>query len=260
MTDTHSERVRDAFTTQAAAFEDSRLNRVLTTESEWLFERLRCESSDMLLDVAAGTGHAARTLAKRVRAAVAVDLTPAMLATGKRAADADGVRSVVFQQGDAAALAFLDASFDVVVTRHALHHMRDPAAVLAEMVRCLRPGGRIAVADLVGDDDARLARAQDRVERLRDPSHVRVLSVAELSELLAGLGLRDLDAEARALVRPLDPWLAMAASRPVDVEAARAVLREEVEGGEPTGLHAREVDGELHIVQRLASVIAQRPS
>lgn len=258
MTPDHAERVRDAFTAQAAAFEDPRLNRVLTSDSEWLFERLALRPRELLLDVAAGTGHAARALAPGVRAAVALDMTAAMLAEGKRAADAAGLANVIFQHGDAAALPFLDESFDVVLTRHALHHMPDPARAVAEMARCLRPGGRIALADLVGDEDPALARAQDRAERLRDPSHVRVQSPSQLCALLQGRGMLDVDAEARDVERPLAPWLEMAAARPADAQALRTALAAELDGGEPTGLRPRRRDGELWFVQTLASVIGRK--
>ena len=87
-----------------------------------------------MLDVAAGTGHVARSLAPRVRAVVALDATQAMLEQGKR----HGVPNVVFMRGDAAALPFVDQSFDVVVNRFALHHFEQPEVQLAEMRRCGR--------------------------------------------------------------------------------------------------------------------------
>ena len=118
-----------------------------------------------MLDVAAGTGHVARRLAPSVRAVVALDATRAMLEQGR----AQGVPNVIFVQGDAASMPFLDGSFDMVVSRFAVHHFEDPAVQVAEMRRCLRPGGRLAIADLVADPAA--AAEQNRLEALRDPSH-----------------------------------------------------------------------------------------
>ncbi len=54
-----------------------------------------------------------------------------------------------FQEGDATALPFVDASFDLVFCRTAVHHFPDPAVVVAEMARVCRPGGRVAIADLI---------------------------------------------------------------------------------------------------------------
>ena len=258
MSEPHAKRVLDAFSTQAEAFEDARFNRLFTLDAEWLFEHLECRPEELAerLDVAAGTGHAARSLAPRVRAAVAIDLTPAMLAAGRRAAGESGVRNIVFQLGDAAALPFLDESFDVVVSRFALHHVENPRAVIAEMARCVRPGGRIALADMVSEDDPALAGAQNRLERLRDPSHTRMLSVGELTSTLAGLGLGAVTVEGREIDRPLEPWLEQAQTAPAVADALRTEIQAEIEGGRATGLSPYERNGEIRFVQRWASVLA----
>src|ERR1700712_4411038 len=84
---THAAAVEHAFTTQAAAFEDHTFKHAFAHEMAWLFEHLQLDSSQLLLDVAAGTGHASRQLAPSVRAVVAFDVTSAMLAAGKKAAE-----------------------------------------------------------------------------------------------------------------------------------------------------------------------------
>lgn len=108
-----ADRIERAFSLQAAAFEDGRLNAPFTRDVEWIFQTLQLQRDQLLLDVAAGTGHVARALAPQVRVAVAVDTTQAMLDTGKQAADFDGLANVVFLRGDAAVLPFPDDSFDV---------------------------------------------------------------------------------------------------------------------------------------------------
>jgi SAM-dependent methyltransferase len=234
-----------SFTQQAAAFEDPRFNRLFTTDSEWLFERLSLGADDLVLDVAAGTGHVARRLAPSVRAVVALDATRAMLEQGR----AQAPPNVLFVPGDAAALPFLDASFDVVVTRFAIHHFEDPAVQLAEMRRVLKPGGRLAVADLIAHPEA--AETQNRLEALRDPSHVRMLELDELTTLVQGD-----DVEVRDVVRPLEPWLLQTEPAPEAADEIRAALRDEIAGGPPTGFRPSERDGELHFVHTMASLIA----
>jgi ubiquinone/menaquinone biosynthesis C-methylase UbiE len=59
----HARRIERAFTTQADAFEDPSRNQVFTSDARWVFERLPLTADDVVLDVAAGTGHAARQLA-----------------------------------------------------------------------------------------------------------------------------------------------------------------------------------------------------
>ena len=59
----HSKAVEKAFTEQAPAFEDPEFNKLFTVDSEWLFDRLELQPDDLVLDVAAGTGHVARRFA-----------------------------------------------------------------------------------------------------------------------------------------------------------------------------------------------------
>jgi SAM-dependent methyltransferase len=254
----HDAAVRRAFTHQAPAFEDPRFADIFSAPSEWMFAPLALRPEDLLLDVAAGTGHAARVLAPSVRCAVALDATDAMLAEGKAAADRSGLDNVIFLRGDATALPFPAASFDVVVSRYAVHHFATPETPLAEIVRCLRPGGRVAVADVVADQDPAVAAVQNHLERLRDPSHTRMLALEELAAALQRAGLTVISAEAREVERPLAPWLEQADTLADTRAAIGAELAAELAGGPVTGFNPREVDGEMRFVHRIASVVATR--
>jgi ubiquinone/menaquinone biosynthesis C-methylase UbiE len=247
----HSKAVEDAFTQQAAAFEDPRYNRLFTTDSDWLFERLPLSADDLVLDVAAGTGHVARRMAPRVRAAIAVDATEAMLEAGRVEAKRAALRNIVFMRADAAELPFLDGSFDIVVSRFAVHHFEDPRQQLAEMRRCLRMGGRLAIADLVCDPDPEIAAVQNRLEQLRDPSHTRMLSLEKLAELVGST-----DVEFRDIERKLGPWLEQTQTAPEARAEIREALESELAGGPPTGFRPREVEGQLGFLHTAASIIA----
>jgi ubiquinone/menaquinone biosynthesis C-methylase UbiE len=256
----HAGAVQRAFTQQAPSFEDPRYAEIFSAQSVWMFEPLELRPDDLLLDVAAGTGHAARALAPRVRVAFALDTTDAMLAAGKAAADGEGLPNVVFVRGDALALPFPPASFDVAVARYAVHHFEQPAVPVAEMVRVLRRGGRVAVADMVADADPAVAATQNHLERLRDPSHARMLTIDELAGLLRDAGLKVRSAAARDVERPLAPWLDQADTVADARAAIGAELAAELAGGPTTGFRPREVDGEMHFVHRLASVVAALPA
>jgi ubiquinone/menaquinone biosynthesis C-methylase UbiE len=259
MPDDHAAAIERAFSHQAQAFEDRRFNRIFTTDVEWLLEDLELAPGDLVLDVAAGTGHVARAVAPAVRAVVALDATLAMLREGHAAAAAAGLRNVVFQRGDAAAMPFLDGSFDLVLSRFAIHHFEDPAAPLAEMARCVRPGGRVVVADIVAAGDPSVAARQNELERLRDPSHTTMLSAGELVELLAGAGLEDVRIESREIVRPLAPWLDQTGADEAVRTRVIAALRADAAGGPSTGFSPRERDGEWDFVHTVASVTATSP-
>jgi ubiquinone/menaquinone biosynthesis C-methylase UbiE len=252
-------RVLDAFTRQAATFEDPRLNQAFTSWLPRLLAMADPRGDDVCLDVAAGTSLVGRGLAARVACVVALDATPAMLREGRRHADAAGVRNLTFLLGDAARLPCRTAAFSLVVTRFSLHHVSDPAGPLREMVRVCRDGGRVIVQDLAASTDPGVARRQDGLERLRDPSHVRMLPAGALRERLEEAGMRVTAADTVTVERPVAQWLRQALT---EGDAAAAVVDQferELAGGEPTGLRPSRRDGELWFEQTWETTIAVKP-
>ena len=103
------------------------------------------------LDVATGTGDLAFTLGEQsnVTSVVGVDLSRAMLKVASRKAAEHSVACPVsFLEADALALPFVDDSFLCVVSSFALRNVEDLEKCISEMVRVIRPGGRVAVLDL----------------------------------------------------------------------------------------------------------------
>lgn len=145
--------------------------------------------ADRVLDVATGAGHMALALAPRVAEVVAYDLTAAMLEETMRNAGGRGLRNVTPVQGAAEEMPFLDDEFDLVTVRIAAHHFADLRAAVREMVRVVRPGGRVLVIDTTVPEDDELDRAINEIELLRDPSHVRNYRPSEWREMLQEAGL-----------------------------------------------------------------------
>jgi len=90
---------------------------------------------------------------------------------------------------DVLPLPYPDGAFSLVTSRFAFHHFLEPAAVLAEMTRVCAPGGQVAVIDSEASPDSAKAAEFNRMEKLRDPSHVRAMPLAELKGLFAPSGL-----------------------------------------------------------------------
>src|SRR5580700_4148372 len=98
-----------------------------------------------VLDVACGTSVVVITAALRGAKACGLDLTPALLERAKKNAQIAGV-NVEFVEGDAEALPYPDASFDVVVSQFGHMFAPRPEVAVAEMRHVLKPTGRVAFA------------------------------------------------------------------------------------------------------------------
>lgn len=141
-----------------------------------------------LLDVATAAGHTALKFAPLVRWVVASDLTMGMLATAQGLAVERGAGNLFPAGADAESLPFAANSFDCVTCRIAPHHFPHVDRFMAECGRVLRPGGILAVVDNVvpggrKKQDQATGRYINAFETLRDPSHVRCLSLYEWREL-----------------------------------------------------------------------------
>jgi ubiquinone/menaquinone biosynthesis C-methylase UbiE len=170
-----------------------------------------------------------------VSAVVAVDLTPEMLNEGKRAADASGIRNMVWQLGDATKLPFLPETFDLVISRLAIHHFENPSVPIQEMVRVTRPDGTIVVVDMVVLDEHSQVRFND-LEKRRDPSHTRALTRAQLRESIESAGCNITHTATRVNVLNAQRWLDQTATPSKDADVIRAAWADELAGGPATGM------------------------
>ena len=183
MTDaSHQGLILDQFTRQATLF--STAAPITNADAvRMIVEAARPGPDDTVLDVACGGGIVVCAFAPHVRWATGIDVTPAMLNEAQRLAAAKGLTNVEWHRGDVNSLPFEDGSSTIVVTRFSVHHFPDPAAVLREMARVCALGGRLVVVDMYASQDPAKAAEFNRLERLRDPSHMRSLTLPELKGL-----------------------------------------------------------------------------
>jgi ubiquinone/menaquinone biosynthesis C-methylase UbiE len=118
--------------------------------AEDLSEAVDLRAGWRVLDVATGSGNAALAAARRGGDVVGIDYVPALLARGRRRAEAEGLE-IDFVEGDAEAIPFADASFDAVVSVFGAMFAPDHEKAFAELARVCRPGGRIGLATWTPD-------------------------------------------------------------------------------------------------------------
>jgi SAM-dependent methyltransferase len=152
---------------------------------------------ETVLDLGSGGGIDVLLSARRVAPggrAIGLDMTPEMLALARRNAAEAGVTNVEFLAGRMEAIPLPDASVDVVISNCVVNLSVDKPAVLAEIARVLRPGGRIGISDVVADDALTPA---ERAERGDFAGCIAgALSFTEYRDGLAAVGLTGVSVEA----------------------------------------------------------------
>lgn len=186
-----------------------------------LVEHLEVNPGDRILDVATGTGFTALALARRGLPVVGLDLTAAMLTEARRLAPASGIAWIA---GDAEALPLADAAFDAVTVRRAPHHFPHLRRAIAEMRRVVRPGGRLGIVDQVPPEHEAGAVLMERLEKLRDPSHVEALTASRWRGLLEEMGIEVVFMEVVERSFTFDAWLELAGADAQRRQAIEATL------------------------------------
>jgi ubiquinone/menaquinone biosynthesis C-methylase UbiE len=172
------ELVQKQFGAHAAAYATSRTH-AQGASLKRLVELVQPQAEWRVLDVATAAGHTAYVFAPHVAHVTATDITPEMLPVAAKLATERGITNVTLELADAEELPYAAGTFDLVTCRIAPHHFPHIDRFVSEAARVLRPGGILAVVDNVVPNDTSASVYVNAVEKLRDPSHERALSVDE---------------------------------------------------------------------------------
>jgi len=253
---THSERIREQFDRQAIAY--AKLD--FASEMDGL-KRVagftRVGEGDRVLDVACGPGFLTMAIAMTGATAVGLDITPAFLALGQRETRDRGIDSCSRGRGLVERMPFPDGTFNVSICRAAFHHFPDPAAVLAEMRRVTKPGGKLFVLDLLSSPDPEKAAAQNAMEKLCDPTHVEALSEAAFQRMFEDADLELTDTRYAETKYAFDEWLTHGGPSKENADRLRAIFRESLVH-DTLGLRIWEENGAIHFGHPGAAFVLNR--
>lgn len=248
----HDDTIIQQFSLQAKPFAE------VPGHSDALQLLIQCSGvvqSDLVLDVACGPGLVACAFAEHVAHVTGIDITPKMIDQAIKRQQDKNLKNVTWRIGTVLPLPFPDAEFSIVVTRYSFHHMLDPMAVLSEMVRVCRPGGKVLVVDAVLP--AEKVAAYNQMEKLRDPSHTRALSGEEMSHMIHASGLRHIRTARYTVEMELETQLAASFPNPGDDEKIRQLVTADIEF-DHLGVGAHRVGRDIHFAYPILITIGEK--
>ena len=236
----HHKRIQEQFTKQAVPF--TQLKGHLDS-LEILIELSKASTNDAVLDVGCGPGLVACEFARKARHVSGIDLTEKMIEEARRRQEAESLSNMDWRVGSAAELPYDDNSFSVVVTRYTFHHFIDPRVILSEMIRVCKPKGRVLIADPALP--SQFVDAYNEMERLRDPSHTRALSIEDFDSMLVSSGLTDIQRSGYGVDMELEQQLAASFPNPGDEEKLREIFQTDLTENR-LGTRTRLVDDKIY--------------
>lgn len=142
------------------------------------------QQGGFVIDVGAGAGHTAFAFARHADRVAALDPAPSMLRAVREGAVEHGLDNVETVTGHGEKLPFFGDEADGIVSRLACHHFEDVSSFIGECRRVLKPGGWLLIVDTISPENEHAAIEVNRIEMLRDPSHVCNLKASEWLQML----------------------------------------------------------------------------
>lgn len=243
------ETIRQSFTVQAEEFENSSMNFTKEEYLDYTVSAIDISPNASVLEVAAGTCACGRALAAYAKNVTCLDVTPAMLEVGKQQAEKKKLNNMVFVQGTAEELPFLDKSFDIVISRLAFHHFKNIQKPFEEMRRVLRTGGKLVLIDMEAAKES-LRDREDEIETWRDPSHIRNLSRNEIRNLFTKSGLEISKCESTKIPVSLTAWMELTKTPASVRDKIVDCMVKDIEEGLETGFSPCWKESEIFFLQR----------
>lgn len=210
------QKVKDVFGKNAEAYVTSEIHSKgddLSLLASWL----QPQKDWVILDIATGGGHVAKTLSPHVATVFVTDLTEKMLSNTRNHLNQDS-KNMFYVIADAENLPFLEGTFDAVICRIAPHHFPNPKEFILEAARVLKPGGKFLLIDNVAPEAENLDIFMNTVEKLRDESHVRCLTINEWKHHFKVAGLQELQSLNRKKTFQFQSWVARTADSKEQME------------------------------------------
>lgn len=151
------------------------------------------KKTDRVLDVGCADGALALELARYAGYVTGVDDCDEYVAAADNKMLQSGMDNLSFQRIEPGRLPFDDETFDAVISCGAIHHFEDPSGMIVEMVRVLKPSGRLYLADIVGAEDKTKREAHAKIDQARHRRPTTLFSPSGLRALIPGDAVKIVD-------------------------------------------------------------------
>jgi len=139
-------------------------------------------------------------------------------------------------------LPFPDVTFDIVSSRFAFHHFPDPGKALLEMRRVSRQS--ILLVDGVSSEDPEKSRFHNEIEKMRDPSHVRIYTLSEIKNMFEETGAVIMDISHWEIPQDFQEWIKRAGTDEEKIIEIRDLMTGSI-AKDSTGLRVKIENGGL---------------
>lgn len=170
--------IKEQFGREASKYTTSKIHSK-QDDLDFVLELIKPQSEWDIADIATGTGHLAMALSPMVNSVQAIDITQGMLEEAEKEIEKRGIKNISTKLMDVHEMEYPDNYFDLTCSRIAPHHFHDIDTAIVEMVRITKSRGSIFIQDTISPEDANASIFFNKIEKLRDRSHVKDLSPSE---------------------------------------------------------------------------------
>ncbi len=158
---------------------------------EMIMDVLPMKSGMKILDLGTGSGYLSFPLAEAHADVeiIGLDIVEAALQKNREKAEREGLKNLSFVAYDGIEFPFADSSFDMVITRYALHHFPTIEKTFSEIGRVLKINGRLFVSDPTPNDDDE-ERFVDAYMQMKKDGHIKFYTKQEWEKLAGEIGLK----------------------------------------------------------------------
>ncbi len=230
--DDHRDALREAFDGQAARFERSA---VLADPAALarLVSFASLPPGSRVLDAGCGPGLVSEAFLAAGHRVEGVDLSPEMVSRARSRCARFGDRAL-FEERSVFDLAPPPGRpYDAAVSRFVIHHVQDPLAFVRRTAALVRPGGALVLCDQTSDPDPERFRWHQGIERARDRTHTRHLTLGGLVDLLVAAGLGEIRSAEEPFDLDFDEWFDRGTPGAPKPEVRRTLLAGSARGFEP---------------------------